>query len=390
MRTNDLVLGPLPAECIYVHVPFCEQECPYCDFFSVCEPIRGQALADQWLGTVEKELRLWSARSGTPRTHGIRTIYFGGGTPSLISPVVLERFLQHVLRYAPPCDTEITLEIQPGTATPKKIGEYARAGVNRFSIGVQTFDPAILASTGRHHSVDQSRCLIDAAKNHAGVSIDLICAWPDQTPDQWERDLEQALSFEIAHISVYELTFHSGTALTRRLNAGQIKQGSEDTRRAMFERTARALCAAGYEHYEISNYAWPGARSRHNENYWKLGDYLGLGAGAHSFLFPDRYANANSIAAYQAAIAGGKLFCHLSNPKDPELFILENLQMGLRLKEGIDTRWFAERFGCDLNARWGDRLSLLEEEGLLVREGSCLQMTLEGWLRSDSIVEYLL
>lgn len=376
---------------VYIHVPFCAQHCSYCDFFRVTDRDGGEARTDAWLGLIRKEMRLWTAAGDLDPSVPIRTLYLGGGTPSLASAGALGRFVREVrAEVSVASDAEITLETQPDTVDAAKLAALATAGVTRFSVGVQTFDPTIFAQTRRLHSIEQSRRVLREARSCATLSIDLICAWPGQTLAQWQNDLEEALSFDPAHISVYELTFHSGTEMSRRIRAGEIREADEDTRIAMFELTAEVLCGAGFEQYEISNFARPGARSRHNENYWRMGNYVGLGAGAHSYVHPHRYENAPEIAGYERAVSAGSLFRQLSDPSDPEIFALENLQMGLRLTEGVDLEWFAGQFGLDLQTRRAEQLAELVDRGLLSITGNCLRLTHAGRLRLDSIMEFLI
>jgi oxygen-independent coproporphyrinogen-3 oxidase len=220
--------------------------------------------------------------------------------------------------------------------------------------------------------------------------VDLIAAWPGQTIEEWRRDMAEAMSFNAQHYSVYELTFKPGTPMHLQFRTGELTPATEELRIEMFEETERLLSLRGYEHYEISNYAKPGARSRHNANYWQLGNYAGLGAGAHSFIFPHRYINANNARDYQQAVSNGKLFRRISNSSDPIIFLLENLQLALRLTEGVNLDDFSQRFGTDIRSIRSRKLADLVEAGYAELTNAQLKLTPAGRMRIDSISEYLL
>lgn len=384
-------VAPDPGHFIYVHMPFCAQKCSYCDFFTVTDREHGSARASEWLETIAAELRLLIATGDIDRALPVRTIYFGGGTPSFAPPESVARFVRAVaqeLTIRP--DPEITLETQPDTVDDEKLAAFAAAGVTRFSVGVQTFNPRVFKMTDRLHTIEQSRRVLAAAARHGILSVDLISAWPDQTLQEWQADVEEALSFAPQHISVYELTMHSGTRMSAAIREGRLQAPSEELRIEMFEATARMLETAGYEQYEISNFARRSARSRHNENYWRLGDYIGLGAAAHSLHFPVRYFNAPAIDLYTEAIAAGRLFRERAETPAPDVFLLENLQMVLRLAEGVDLDWFAARMGEDLRVTRARKLGDLLASGQLRIAGPRLQLTPAGRLQLDGIMQYLI
>ncbi|MCX7964137.1 MAG: radical SAM family heme chaperone HemW [Candidatus Sumerlaea chitinivorans] len=375
---------------VYIHVPFCEKRCPYCDFFKLEAGPQAAVFADEWLDLIAKEIQLLEVIGDIARSNPVATIYFGGGTPSLISAHKMHHFLQWFREhFAWASDIEVTVEMQPGTADEQKIAEYVAAGVNRFSIGAQTFNPALLARLERRHTVEQTFELIRLAKKYASTSIDLICALPGQTLAMWQQELETLLSWEVPHVSVYELTFYRGTRLGEAFERGDVRQSEEDLRIAIFEATADKLTRAGYEHYEISNFAQPGKRSRHNVNYWRLGNYVGLGAGAHSFLFPHRYLNPNNVTAYRESIEKGILPRVLTDPRDRDVLLMENLQMALRLREGVSRTDFEQRFGVDPVEWLKPKLEVLRETGFADWDETRCWLTFAGWLRFDSILGYL-
>ena len=377
----------MTAGCVYIHVPFCEQKCSYCDFFTVRgAPGQPHPLASRWFELLRREMLLWMADGALDRGTPLRTVYFGGGTPSLMDPAGLAAFLRFVrAEFAVAPDLEVTMEMQPGTADASKLASYAGAGVTRFSVGVQTFDPRILEATGRRHTVGQSRRMIADSAAAGLLSIDLIAAWPGQTPRMWQTELEQALEFNPSHISAYELTFKEGTDLHRQMKAGVTAPLAEGSRAGLFADTERLLVAAGLPQYEISNFAKPGAESRHNSNYWELGDFVGLGAGAHSMIFPHRYLNPHSLDDYVRAVDAGRLFRRLNDPDDPDIFLAENIHMALRLNRGFDMDRFAQRTGTDIRVARPRALTELLSAGLLEIEGACLRLTPEGRLRADSV-----
>lgn len=377
---------------VYVHVPFCEQKCAYCDFFTVTDPERKHPLSKEWLNLCFSELELLSSSGELSRERPIQSVFFGGGTPSLLPPEQHADFLARVRSsYNLLVGAEITLETQPGTVDSETFRSFSEAGVTRFSIGVQTFDEEILERTRRRHTVDEARDAVrGAAATGRLVSLDLICAFPGQSLEGWSHDLEQAVSFSPHGISVYELTYHAGTEFHRQLQKGRIHSAEDEVRVAMFEHTRQVLTAAGYEHYEISNYARPGGRSVHNENYWRLGDYIGLGGGAHSFLYPHRYYNPNSAEDYARAIRSGRLFRRSADTEDPLIFLLENLQMALRRSEGVNLEEFGARFGAELLQARMPRFRQLEQEGLVRLTRGTVVLTNQGRLQADTITEFLI
>lgn len=380
-----------PGHYLYVHVPFCDAKCGYCDFYSVTDRSLHRDLRPRWLELVARELELLVAAGEATATAPVQTVFFGGGTPSLLDPEAVQHFLGHLRdSFGFPKDAEITMEMQPGGVDEEKVRALAKAGINRFSIGVQSFNDAVLRTLGRSHTASQSRQLIDWCADHGTCSIDLISSVPGQTMDGWSRELDEALSYDVSHISVYELTFHPGTPFSSRLQSGEMDEMSEEIRTAVFQFTERRLSEAGFEQYEISNYARNGARSRHNENYWLLGDSTGLGAGAHSYIFPVRYANENDAMAYSEAIGTNRLFRKTLPPPEPELLTIENLYMGLRMCEGIDLEESARHLPVDIGKTRARQLNDLVGENLLVIDGSRLRLTPSGRLRFDSVLEYLL
>lgn len=377
---------------LYVHVPFCEQKCAYCDFFTITDPDKNHPLYAAWLDICFRELILWRDAGHFDSRRTIQSIFFGGGTPSLLPAESFQSFLNAVKsQFVVADDCEVSLETQPGTIAENRFGEFANAGINRFSIGVQTFNESLLSPTGRRHTVAETMAAIrGAVATGQTVSFDLICAHPGQTLEDWRKDLETAATFPVKHISIYEMTYHPGTQYFRHLRKGKLAEIHEDSRIAMFEMGEDFLKNLGFDHYEISNYALPGYESRHNANYWKLGDYIGLGAGAHGFIHPHRWQNPRHADHYASAVFNGKLFAKLNDAEDIEITRIENLTAALRYKTGVNLHRFARLHNCDLMEWRGDRLRALERDGLIIIEENFIRLTKSGRLQADSIAESLL
>jgi putative oxygen-independent coproporphyrinogen III oxidase len=321
---------------LYVHVPFCQRKCPYCDFASGTD----LAMVADWLRAIRQEMGFY--RDFAPR---FDTLYLGGGTPSLLTTeqlAVLLESLQGHFTFAP--DTEITLEANPDDLTLEILKNYLKLGVNRLSLGVQSFHDQELAFLGRRHDAAQARQALAWAREagFANLGLDLIYGLPGQTVDQWQRNLETALSFLPEHLSCYQLTLEAGTPLARRQAEGQFQPLPEETEREFFLFTSRFLEDQGYLHYEISNFARGHEnRSRHNGKYWNHTPYLGLGPAAHSFRDGRRWWNYRSLQDYCQALNQGYAPVADEETLTPEQTRLEALYLGLRTREGVDLELMA-------------------------------------------------
>ncbi len=378
---------------IYVHVPVCTGRCLYCDFYSTVPTDDAAQTASAYIAAALDELRLLLAAEPSLLTRPVASVYFGGGTPSLAPPAAFKGFLSGLrdeMTFAE--RPEITLEIQPGTCDAEKLLALFGAGINRFSVGVQSFAPEHLHLAARRHTVDATRALLTnvAQLDGARFSVDLISCWPGQTAEQWNTELDEALSYHPEHLSVYELTYYDVTPLLAYVRRVGLPLPDEDLRVAVFEQTTDVLRARGFEHYEISNYALPHCRSRHNENYWTLGDYIGVGAGAHSFLYPHRYANPDNAALWAERVAAGLLCRAVIDPSDAHMGALENFQMALRLADGVDMDAFARRFGTDIRVARPEQWRALFDGDLLTMRGGRVVLTRKGVLCLDSVIEYLI
>lgn len=372
---------------IYIHWPFCESKCPYCDFNShVAEGIDAAAWRDGLLA----ELRHYGTMTAGRR---VGSVFFGGGTPSLMAAETVAALIDAVGDIwgwieAP----EITLEANPSSAEAGRFGGYRAAGVNRLSLGVQSLDPAALEFLGRRHDAAQARRALElAAATFPRHSFDLIYALPEQSAAAWQRQLAEALAFAGDHLSVYQLTVEPGTAFFR----DRVAAAETDAAADMFELTRALLAEAGLPAYEVSNHARPGAESRHNLTYWRGGDYVGVGPGAHGRLSIDGGFHATHQIADPArwlarvgesGHATAKTRCLTARERAEEMVIT-----GLRMAEGIDLALFEARGGLAL-----DRVvdpSLLQQclsGGLLARDGTRLKPTEQGLLRLNAMLAALL
>ncbi len=323
---------------IYIHWPFCQSKCPYCDFNShVADRIDQRAWAQAYVAELERYRRETGHRI-------VNTVFFGGGTPSLMDPRLVDTILMCIAenwRFAR--DAEITLEANPSSVEAAKFGELRGSGINRVSLGIQALDDRSLQMLGRLHSVDEALTALDIAqRNFPRVSFDLIYARQDQTPQDWEHELGRALRLGTEHLSLYQLTIEDGTAFGRRAAEGRLPGLPDDERAAeMYALTQAMTEAAGLPAYEVSNHARPGAEGRHNLIYWRGGDYLGVGPGAHGRLVLDgtRYATEShrDPARWLKAVAEGNGEC-LRSALSARDVALEYLLMSLRLSEGCDLR----------------------------------------------------
>ncbi|MEJ2183032.1 MAG: radical SAM family heme chaperone HemW [Nitrospirota bacterium] len=366
-------------ESVYIHVPFCVRKCIYCDFLSVpFDP----GLARAYVEALACEVRL---REGGE----IKTLYLGGGTPTVLPDALLKTLFGALMeRFTLLPGAEVTMEANPGTLGGGRAGTLRSLGVNRLSIGVQSFRDEDLRLLGRVHSARDAEEAAQRARKAGfeNVSLDLVFGIPGQTPEGWQETLERALSLSPAHISAYELTPEAGTPLMEALERGDLVMPGEDVVLEMFARTVDTLAAHGLFRYEISNYARPGRECRHNLNYWDRGEYLGLGAGAHSLLWERRESNTRDIGGYIASLSEGALPVAESNALSREDILREVFFLGLRKTEGIEREKCGRELGVDL----GDALRELEDEGLLEVGQRRVRLTGRGMLLFNPTVGRLL
>jgi len=378
LTTGHWPLTTLPG--LYVHVPFCLSKCAYCDFYSLTDC----ALIPAWLAALEKEAGLYQDRFGP-----FDTLYLGGGTPSLLEApqiIALINGLRRYFSFSP--DSEVTLEANPDDMSPEKIKLYQDLGVNRLSVGVQSFQDRELAFLGRRHNARQTVEALEAARDagFANLSLDLIYGLPGQTLTDWTQTLERALSFHPEHLSCYQLTYEPDTPLGRRKAQGEVAAATEEEERDCFLYTSRFLEDRGYLHYEISNFARQGGAggepcySRHNRKYWRHVPYLGLGPGAHSFQDGGRWWNVSSVGQYCQSLAQGRAPVADREVLSPEQLRLEALYLGLRTRDGVSLNLLRQTPG------WENTLRKLEKAGLIEVNQDRVVPTLEGFLLADRLV----
>jgi oxygen-independent coproporphyrinogen-3 oxidase len=379
---------------LYIHIPYCISKCPYCDFNShVVAEIPQGAYTDALVREIERygADEAWRGRTA-------QSIFFGGGTPSTFSPQSIGKLLAWAAANFPiDADCEITLEANPGTVDAANFAGYRQAGVNRISVGVQSFQPRLLKLLGRIHDADQAKNALKMVKDAGfdNFSLDLIYANPGQTLKELEADLDIALEFQSPHLSAYNLTYEEGTPFYHEYRAGRMANLPEEDEIAMAELIEKKLGAAGLVRYEISNYAWPRWHSRHNVNYWRGGDYLGLGAGAHSYWRNDdgvtgrRWSNEQNPGRYMAQVNELQHAVVEREPIDFDKAAGEFMFLGLRMTAGISTKLFQTRFRKSPEEFY-PRISTWIEDGFIERYEEFLRLTPKGLFLANSIfIEFI-
>jgi len=372
---------------IYVHWPFCAAKCPYCDFNS---HVRERYDEKRWADAIVSELKAVAALQGDHRPEA-DSVFFGGGTPSLMGGTAVATVLDGIagLWLVAP-NAEITLEANPNSVEQTRFRDYRAAGVNRVSIGVQSFDDGALGALGRLHGAEEAKAAIRLANRiFPRVSFDLIYARPQQSPADWVTELKQALDFNTEHLSAYQLTIEQGTAYANLARQGRLNLPDEDTAASLYDQTQEICGAAGLEAYEISNYARPGCESRHNLIYWRYQDYAGVGPGAHGRLTVSKRRLATQAERlperWLARVdeQGNSLI--VSEVSTVEC-AREHLLMHLRLSEGIDLSAYRTRWGVEPSPR---RITALQEMGLLTPSVDRLAVTPRGRLVLNSVIAQL-
>lgn len=365
---------------LYIHIPFCMKKCIYCDFLSVPYD---KDLALDYINTMLKELELRRNSAGV-----LETVYVGGGTPTTVPTLALIRLLKTIRDiFGITPDAESTIEANPGTVTAEKIRALSEAGINRLSIGVQSFNNKELELLGRIHDFSGALQSIAAAR-HAGItnlSIDLIYGIPGQTLQSWAHTVLTAIEISPEHISAYELTPEKDTPLQEHISTGRLEKPDEETILMMYAHAMDRFSEAGYGHYEISNFSKPGFRCRHNLNYWNRGQYLGAGAGAHSFIGDRRIRNTGDVKEYLELVSQGNFPFAEVLEISCENAIKEFIFLGLRKTEGLDIREFRDDLGIDL-LKISNRLM---NEGLLISNGTHLRLTRKGIFVSNTVITEL-
>jgi len=364
---------------VYLHIPFCKSRCSYCDFAT--DISRSETEVDRYVNALVSEINAFSKSEKLKAD----TVYFGGGTPSLLSPRQIETILDTVnASIHVDSAAEITIEMNPATVTPKTLKEYESLGVNRASFGVQTFNDRALKLLARGHDANDARETYKMLREAGfdNISFDLIAGLPGQTINDWKRNLDEAIKLSPEHLSLYLLEIHEGTPLADQVQSGRRPVPDENLAAEMYQVMCDELANAGYQQYEISNFTKPGFESRHNTKYWRLEQVYGFGVSAHSFDGIQRYSNERNTSDYVRRIEESGIAEVMRESVD---VASESIFLGLRLEEGLDLQKYAESFNIDLRARYCVDLAQLKDYGLILIENDQLKLTPKGKLFSNEV-----
>lgn len=375
-------IPPMDPLGLYVHVPFCATTCDFCAFYQTAPSAAGIAA---YLDGIEKEMAL------VPTPRPVNTVFWGGGTPGLLSPPNLRRLGAAVRSYAGDDISEWTVEMAPASVTEARLAALKDIGVTRISMGVQSFNPELLDALGRIHTREQVLRGYERVRavDFASVSLDLMFALPGQTEEEWLADLEGALALAPDHLSTYCLTFEEDTKLWVKLSEGRVKLDPEHEAR-LYELTWERLAAAGYAQYEVANFARPGHRCRHNLNTWHMHEWIGLGPSAASQFGSERAANPSDLAAWQEGLAAGRRATEDVVLLTPDLLAQDALIFGLRLTAGVDPVALARRFPSSAWDRARGVLHDLVTDGLAEQAEGRVRLTTAGRLVADAVGEAVL
>ena len=374
---------------VYIHIPFCRSRCSYCDFAT---GMYESELAKRYVQALCTEIENWRE---VAEPDVVDTIYFGGGTPSLLAPAQIEKILTAVrARFEIAGSAEVTLEINPGdggdsaASKPQNFSELRCLGINRASFGAQTFDDRELKQLGRTHTSDDISKTFQQLRDagFTNINFDLIAGLPGQSLEGWKRNLEKALNLRPEHLSLYLLDVHEGTPLADQIHAGMRPKPDDDLAAEMYRMMIAEVCAAGYEHYEISNFCLAGRESRHNTKYWSGEPYYGFGCSAHSYDgMQRRWANERDAMKYVARIEQAESpVIERTDLNDGDVRS-ESIFLGLRLLRGIDLEKYQARFGTDLRAEYNGELKRLSEAGLIEIADDVLKLTSRGAVLSNEV-----
>lgn len=370
---------------IYIHVPFCKRRCGYCNFYSTTR----LELKKSYLQALKKELE---GRRHYLNGESVQTIYFGGGTPSLLEPTEIQSVIDAIKQlHTVEHDAEITVEANPDDLTPTYIGQLAQTDANRLSIGIQSFDDAMLTLMNRRHNAQQA---VEAVKNcqkagFANISVDLIYGLPRMSGSDWQRQLETVAGLGVQHLSAYHLSYEEGTAFGLKLKRGQLAEVSEDESLKQFEILTAWAKTAKFEHYEISNFAQPGFRSRHNSSYWNRTNYLGIGPAAHSYNRITRSWNTANTAEYIKGIEAGSCVSETETLSPTDIFN-DYVITALRTSSGIDMDYLQREQPQQMVDYLKNQAESFLKAGNIEYAGNHLKLTHSGIFVSDEIMEALI
>lgn len=364
---------------LYIHIPFCAKKCPYCDFYS----LEGQSsrLINEYISALIKEMGLYHEKRNQ-----IKTVYIGGGTPSILNIAQLSLLLEGIFNHIKSSEiVEFTVEVNPKSITREKLRLFKDYGITRISLGIQSFNERDLKILGRLHSVDDSlKAVEDIKRLSFNLSIDLIYGIPGQNLKDWQENLSIIGHLNPDHISTYELTVEEGTPLHQKILRGLLKKPAEKEIVEMYKEAHGYLEEKGYIHYEVSNFAKAGRECLHNLNYWKRGEYIGIGAGAHSFVDKKRIENYKDLKKYMDSLKEGQYPYEKIIELSPEDEFVEFIMLGLRLKEGISLDRIPG--GASLKERVLKRCLPLIEKGFLGKKDNSLRPTLKGFLLLNEVI----
>lgn len=371
----------------YIHIPFCSHICYYCDFNKVF--IEGQPV-DEYVDLLVEEMALVSQRD---QMEALDTLYIGGGTPSTLSVEQMSRLLEGVYRYLPIKDkAEFTIELNPDDGSIEKLQTLKDHGVNRISMGVQSFNDDLLKAIGRKHRSETVYRTIDAARQAGfdNISIDLIFRLPKQTIEDFQDSLEQAISLDLPHYSIYSLILEQKTVFYNLMRLGKLPLPSQDEEADMFQLAMDTMESNGRRHYEISNYALPGYESRHNLHYWNADEYYGFGAGAHGYVNGSRYQNFGPIQHYLEPLRQGQLPILQSEALNQQALIEEFMFLGLRKMTGVTFVEFEKRFTSKITDYYQDVLSDLQDRKLITLNQERIALTNQGKFLGNEVFQSFL
>lgn len=373
---------------VYIHIPFCHQICHYCDFNKVF--FRNQPV-DEYIEALGKEIRM-AVEKWPEQFTKIETIYLGGGTPTALSPSQIERLLELVAKSLTVDVLEFTAEANPDELTMEKLKALKNGGVNRLSLGVQSFDANLLQKLGRTHSnVDVYRAIESAVKaGFENISIDLMYGLPGQTMEQWEDTLDKALAFGLPHYSAYSLIVEPKTVFYIQYVRGKLHLPGEEVEADMYGRLMEKMEKGGLRQYEISNFAKEGYESIHNKIYWDNDEYAGFGAGAHGYMNGIRYANHGPIKKYLHSIEMGELPIRERHEVTIDEKCEEEMFLGLRKNEGISFEEFEKKLGVSMKEKYGKVIDNLIQEGLVLEEKGRLKLTKKGRFLGNEVFQQFL
>lgn len=368
---------------LYIHIPFCIRKCHYCDFTSFrCN----KETIDNYINNLIKELSLYKEKL---IDYSIKTVFIGGGTPSSVDAIYIEKILEYVYEnFNIDVLEEVSIEANPGTLDLYKVKKYKSLGINRVSLGVQSLDNRILKCIGRIHNARDFYNSLNLLKNEGfnNINVDLMFSLPGQTMDDLEYTLSEIIRLDIEHISLYSLIIEDDTTLGRLYNKGLVEPIDENLDRKMYHRAIEILKNAGYDHYEISNFAKRHQKCSHNLAYWKIQPYLGVGVSSHSNLFSKRFYNYSNFKTYNDSLRKDTLPIDGEEVIDKDTLIGEYMIMGFRLIDGIDVKEYRNRFSEDIYNRYGDVISKHKKGGLINEINSHIALTKKG-LDLANIVE---